>query len=212
MGKGMIYTYIDVGLSTLLVSTNRAMRRPLHRGTSNKVRLHVFFIVLFLLWGWRGKKECIMIPILCPDCNREMKVRKVLDTHTALTMCPYCKKEFKISNEKQLFPSNINSFNWGAFTLFPIWCFWNGMPWLFFIYIVGFIPVVGVIITILVSFYLGFKGNKLSWEKKNWSSIQNFEFYQKQWGRAGLTVLVISIFAFIFSIIDIISRAHGYEF
>lgn len=162
--------------------------------------------------GLEGKKECIMIPILCPDCNREMKVRKVLDTHTALTMCPYCKKEFKISNEKQLFPSNINSFNWGAFTLFPIWCFWNGMPWLFFIYIVGFIPVVGVIITILVSFYLGFKGNKLSWEKKNWSSIQNFEFYQKQWGRAGLTVLVISIFAFIFSMIDIISRAHGYEF
>ena len=34
--------YIGVGLSTLLVPTNRAMRRPLHRGTGNKDWLHVF--------------------------------------------------------------------------------------------------------------------------------------------------------------------------
>ena len=45
MGKGVIYTCIGVGLSALLVSTNRAMRRPLHRGTSNKVRLHVFLYI-----------------------------------------------------------------------------------------------------------------------------------------------------------------------
>ena len=48
MGKGVIYTCIGVGLSALLVSTNRAMRRPLHRGTSNKVRLHVFLYVIYL--------------------------------------------------------------------------------------------------------------------------------------------------------------------
>lgn len=45
MGKGVIYTCIGVGLSTLLVSTNWAMREPLNRGTGNKDRLHVFFIV-----------------------------------------------------------------------------------------------------------------------------------------------------------------------
>lgn len=152
-----------------------------------------------------------MIPILCPDCNREMKVHKVLDTHSALAECPYCKKKFKISNEKQLFPSNINSFSWGAFVLFPIWCFWNGMPWLFFIYIIGFIPKVGTIIMLLTSFYLGFRGNRLSWEKKNWSSISNFEYYQKLWGRAGLTVFVITVFVAIFSIVDIICRTYEYE-
>ena len=57
MGKGMIYTCIGVGLSALLVSTNWAMREPLNRGTGNKGRLHVFFIVLFLLRGWRGERN-----------------------------------------------------------------------------------------------------------------------------------------------------------
>ena len=46
MGKGVIYTCIGVGLSTLLVSTNRAMREPLNRGTGNKGRLHVFFVCI----------------------------------------------------------------------------------------------------------------------------------------------------------------------
>lgn len=141
------------------------------------------------------------MPILCPDCNKEMRVRKVLGTRTALADCPYCKKGFKVLNEKQLFPSNINSFSWGAFTIFPIWGFWNGMPWLFFIHVIFyFIPVVGIIMDILVGFYLGFKGNKLSWEKKNWSSISNFEYYQKQWGKAGIVsgvvVFVISFLAY----------------
>ena len=31
------YILISVGLSTLLVSTNRAMRRPFYRGTSNRI-------------------------------------------------------------------------------------------------------------------------------------------------------------------------------
>ena len=33
-----------VGLSALLVSTNRAMREPIDRGTSDKDWLHVFFV------------------------------------------------------------------------------------------------------------------------------------------------------------------------
>lgn len=70
-----------------------------------------------------------------------------------------------------------------------------------FIYIIGFIPIVGTIIMLLTSFYLGFRGNRLSWEKKNWSSISNFEYYQKLWGRAGLTVFVITVFVAIFSIV-----------
>ena len=38
--------YIDVGLSALLVSTNKAMREPIHSGTSNKGWLHVFLCIL----------------------------------------------------------------------------------------------------------------------------------------------------------------------
>lgn len=42
VGKGMIYTYIGVGLSRCSFRLIGAMRRPLHRGTGNKNRLHVF--------------------------------------------------------------------------------------------------------------------------------------------------------------------------
>ena len=34
--KGELYTYTNVGLSALLVSTDRAMRRPTNRGTSDR--------------------------------------------------------------------------------------------------------------------------------------------------------------------------------
>lgn len=33
--EGLLYTYTGVGLSALLVSTYRAMRRPLDRGTGD---------------------------------------------------------------------------------------------------------------------------------------------------------------------------------
>ena len=39
-----LYIGIGVGLSALLVSTNRAMRRPLLRGTSNRTGSHAFFV------------------------------------------------------------------------------------------------------------------------------------------------------------------------
>ena len=44
--KGYLYTYTYVGLSALLVSTDRAMREPVERGTSDKVRFPRFFVCL----------------------------------------------------------------------------------------------------------------------------------------------------------------------
>lgn len=35
------------------------------------------------------------------------------------------------------------------------------------------------IIDIAISLYLGLQGNKLSWQKKDWSSATNFEIHQK---------------------------------
>ena len=43
--KGYLYTYTYVGLSALLVSTDRAMREPLERGTGSKVRFPRFLFV-----------------------------------------------------------------------------------------------------------------------------------------------------------------------
>ena len=40
--KVVLYLYIGVGLSALLVSTNRAMREPLNRGTSDRLAPRFF--------------------------------------------------------------------------------------------------------------------------------------------------------------------------
>ena len=41
-----LYTYTGVGLSALLVSTYRAMRRPIDRGTSDRMALRFFFLCI----------------------------------------------------------------------------------------------------------------------------------------------------------------------
>ena len=41
-GRGRLYTYTGVGLSALLVSTCRAMRRPFYRGTSDRTGSALF--------------------------------------------------------------------------------------------------------------------------------------------------------------------------
>ena len=42
-----LYTYTGVGLSALLVSTGRAMRRPLHCGTSDRTGSTFLFVYLY---------------------------------------------------------------------------------------------------------------------------------------------------------------------
>ena len=43
--EGELYTYIGVGLSALLVSTCRAMRRPFYRGTSSRTGSTLFIYI-----------------------------------------------------------------------------------------------------------------------------------------------------------------------
>lgn len=43
--EDFLYTYTGVGLSALLVSTYRAMRRPIDRGTSDRMALRFFSYV-----------------------------------------------------------------------------------------------------------------------------------------------------------------------
>ena len=71
----VLYTYIGVGLSTLLVSTNWAMRRPLHRGTGNKGRLHVFCICTIVShYCFRQKEPLPVVIILDNEITRTAKI------------------------------------------------------------------------------------------------------------------------------------------
>lgn len=106
----------------------------------------------------------------CPNCQREMKVDKYVNETSIIMSCKHCHKTFNITYDEKKIPYNINDFNWGAFFLWHLWGFWNGMPILScFGFLIGFIasslyPL--FIIDIAISLYLGLQGNKLSWQKK----------------------------------------------
>lgn len=132
--------------------------------------------------------------MICPKCGAELKIRKIRDEFSATLYCAHCNKELEIMFDEKTFPSNIKSFNWGAFALWPIWGFGNGMPYLFFVnWFLNFIFCIPL--TIGLSFYYGFCGNRLSWNKKKWFSIDDFERCQSKWEWAGKIYTVIAILA-----------------
>lgn len=106
----------------------------------------------------------------CPNCEGELKVQKVNDDYSAILKCKYCNKIFRVTFDERRFPSNINSFNWGAFGLWPIWGIWNK------------------------------RSHKISWFEKEWPSVEVFEKKQLFWGIAGVVCFIISIFVFLFSL------------
>jgi hypothetical protein len=145
----------------------------------------------------------------CPECSRILEIKSVVNGSTAVMGCRHCRKNFLITADEgeKAFPSKIKSFNWGACVFTGWWGLFNGMPWLFFVLIFlnpllglltllepGMLPV-NILANMLLSvlcIYMGVKGNRLSWRKKNWSSVENFEKYQSRWNIAGIIVLVIS--------------------
>ena len=145
---------------------------------------------------------------LCPNCNRPMKLARVMYENQSVMKCKHCRLERIFTYEKKAFPSNINSFNWGAFALWPFWGFGNNMTYLFILYFVLLfasilLPIIPSIIILIYSIYLGFKGNRLSWENKNLASIERFEQIQHKWNIAGIIIIAISIISSFISVISL---------
>lgn len=85
-------------------------------------------------------------------------------------------------------PEEIKKWNWGAFWLTWIWGIGNKS----YIALLGLIPILNVI----MSFYLGIKGNELAWRNKGWYDIKYFKKTQKKWGICGwIIACFICIFA-----------------
>lgn len=91
-------------------------------------------------------------------------------------------------------PSNLNSFNWGAFLLSWIWGCGNGIYWP----LIVLIPYVGWVVGIVIPFVLGFRGNRMAWEKYNGSALA-FEAKQTSWTK-GAWIYVICVCALSFLI------------
>ena len=80
-------------------------------------------------------------------------------------------------------PSEIKTFNWGAFLLNVIWGLFNGT----YIAVLTLIPVVGLV----VPFLLGFKGNEWAWRNKRWDSVETFRAVQRRWAIAGVVIVFL---------------------
>lgn len=74
-------------------------------------------------------------------------------------------------------PPEIRGFNWGGLFLSWIWAVGN-RSW---IGLLGLVPIIGF----FVRFYLGFRGNEMSWRNKKWQSVAAFRSAQQTWGIVG---------------------------
>ena len=77
--------------------------------------------------------------------------------------------------------------NWGAFGIYPIWGFFNGCWWAFFVgMFTGWLfPLPNII--------FGVFGTRWAWENKVWNSAEEFERTKKSWDVAGVVITCINI-------------------
>lgn len=137
---------------------------------------------------------------LCPECSKSLEIYKIIDETTAIMKCKNCQKTFKFTHEVKTYPSNINGFNFSAFFLSGLWGYWNGTSgYAFFCMLLGIISGIEPLapflfpIILITSLYNGFTGNRRSWLKKKWISIENFERSQKYWNQGAVVALIFLI-------------------
>ncbi len=96
--------------------------------------------------------------------------------------------------ECSIVPKDVKKWNWGAFWLTWIWGIGNRT----YIALLAIIP----ILNIIMSFYLGFKGNELAWKNKKWDDVEELHESQKGWAIFGWIVEVIFIIIIVCSTIN----------
>jgi hypothetical protein len=85
--------------------------------------------------------------------------------------------------EAAVIPEEIKGWNWGAFWFTWIWGLFNRS----YVALLVFIP----ILNLIVSFYLGAKGNELAWRNRIWESTEEFFSEQRLWSIAGWIIAVL---------------------
>ena len=107
----------------------------------------------------------------------------------------YSQNAYAPQPENKFVPEDVkNHFNWGAFFLTWIWGLGNNTFITLLIFatiLVGWIPIIGFLISLGVCIWFGIKGNEWAWKNKHFISVQAFHEYQKKWAIAGVIVFVI---------------------
>ena len=97
-------------------------------------------------------------------------------------------------NNPNIIHSDIKRFNWGAFFLTWIWGIGNNVMETLWILVVGFVPVIGCLLSALVlPIIFGIKGNEWALKKKSYKSLEHFHSVQRTWAIIGLSFYVATI-------------------
>lgn len=168
-----------------------------------------FGVFIFILRGCGYKNVLKMKEILCPDCSSQMKIKRVISKSSATVLCEKCSKEFRVTCDEPSFPESYNKFNWLAFFVPLFWAIGNGAyKWILICALLSAlssIPFLGILFGIfycIVAVYLGYKANKIAWNRKKWESVEAFEAVQKNTLMGTIiffvVILVVAIFILIY--------------
>lgn len=82
---------------------------------------------------------------------------------------------------------DLSKWNWGAFGLYPIWGFFNGCWWAFFVWLfLGWCFLIPNIV-------FGINGTKWAWQNRSWISVEDFNHTQSVWGTVAIILICIGL-------------------
>lgn len=90
-------------------------------------------------------------------------------------------------------PEIVNKFNWGAFLLTWIWGLFNKTYLTLIIIPLSLVPKIGLLLTLILSVYFGTRGNRWALENKYFSTLEEFNKYQKKFVQFGLILLILCV-------------------
>lgn len=141
------------------------------------------------------------ISIECPECKSCVSLEE--------ETCPNCGHPLHtsdIQDDKVKIEKVINHFNWGAFLIWPLWGFFNGIPYIIFISTALLIflwynyrwnntneLILGGLIFLAISLLFGFKGGRWSWTKEDWLDIKWYIKIQRIWTKSGIGICLMVI-------------------
>ncbi len=95
----------------------------------------------------------------------------------------------------------LEKWNWGAFLYNCLWAVCNRVYWPLLMIVIFFIPYVGIIADIVISFILGKRGNRMSWMKVDSMDLESFLKRQYIWNKVGFWSFWALIVLFVLYII-----------
>lgn len=143
------------------------------------------------------------------EYNPNIRSKTVVDADNLSQSITYAtplenRKESSKSDDKAAnIEVEIARFNWGAFFLYPLWGFANGMWWAFLISVFfGW--------TIIPNILFGIMGSKWAWQNKQWRGVDHFVTVQDSWKKWGVGLFLVSIFLTIFTILILVGIASSF--